>query len=203
MIRIGDIVKKHVDATPPREFERYAKEPYLLSVGTIEVRKNHALLYNAYKLASERKINLPRLVIVGRLGWSADDIYTTMKNDPSMKGKITILEKVTDSELTWLYDNCTFSVYPSMYEGWCLPVAESLQHNKVVVASNASSVPEIAGSLLEYFSPYSTDELLHLLVKYLDDTRRAETEARIHKSYKSTTWEDTYGEVRSGLRMLG
>ncbi|MDB5165266.1 MAG: glycosyltransferase [Candidatus Saccharibacteria bacterium] len=197
VIRIGDIIHKSKEPTIPRQMDRQKSKQFLLCVGTIEVRKNHALLYYVYKLAHERGINLPQLVIVGRVGWNAKDIYTMYKNDPLIKEQTIILDSVTDPELSWLYENCLFSVYPSMYEGWGLPVAESLQYGKVVVASNSSSIPEIAGELLEYFSPYSVDECLHLILKYLDDERRTALEKKIHSNYSPTNWRHTFMQVNT------
>lgn len=197
VIRIGDIIHKSKESTIPRQMDRQKNKKFLLCVGTIEVRKNHALLYYVYKLAHERGINLPQLVIVGRVGWNAHDIYTMYKNDPLIREQAIILDSVSDSELSWLYENCLFSVYPSMYEGWGLPVAESLQYGKVAVASNSSSIPEIAGELLEYFSPYSVDECLHLILKYLDDERRVALERKIHSDYLPTDWHHTFIQVHT------
>lgn len=192
VIRLGDDVSTlQVTPRPPRAVLD-PTEPFLLCVGTIEVRKNHTLLYYLYKLAAERGIHLPKLIIVGRVGWHANDIYNLIKNDPAMAEKMYIFSTVNDSELEWLYQNCSMTLYPSMYEGWGLPVAESLQYGKIAIASNSSSIPEIADNLLEYFSPYSVDEFLHLVVKYLDVERKKETEEKIKSEYKTTSWQTTY-----------
>lgn len=195
VIRIGDIIDKSKKSTIPRQMDRQKNTQFLLCVGTIEVRKNHALLYYVYKLAHERGINLPKLVIVGRLGWNAQDIYSMYKNDPLIKEQTILLDSVSDAELSWLYENCLFSVYPSMYEGWGLPVAESLQYGKVAVASDSSSIPEIAGDLLEYFSPYSVDECLHLMLKYLENDRRDKLEDKIRNEYVATDWLHTFRQI--------
>ncbi len=195
VIRLGDDASPLISHEAPRIPQLKDSEPFLLCVGTIEVRKNHALLYYVYKLAQQRGINLPKLVIVGRLGWHANDIYMLMKNDPQTQDRIIILESVSDSELTWLYSNCLFTVYPSMYEGWGLTVAESMQQGKIAIATDQSSVPEIAGDLLEYFSPYSADECLRLIVKYLDENKRTGRERLIASKYSSTSWQDTYKKV--------
>ena len=100
---------------------------FLLCVGTIEVRKNHALLYYTYKLAHEQHIELPPIVIVGRRSWLSDDLYEVMTHDPQTKAKFVFLHDASDEELAWLYRHCQFSVYPSFYEGWGLPIGESLR----------------------------------------------------------------------------
>lgn len=193
VIRLGDELAPTITAERPNLINK--GEHFLLCVGTIEVRKNHTLLYYAYKLAQERGIKLPRLVIVGRPGWLADDIYKLFKGDKTLEQQVTIIEHATDNHLAWMYKNCLFSVYPSMYEGWGLPVAESLQYGKYCVASNSSSVPEIAGDLLDYFSPFSVDEFLQNVIKYLDEETRSTREGRIQEYYNTTTWEMTYKQI--------
>ena len=136
---------------------------FLLCVGTIEVRKNHALLYSTYKLADERGIELPPMVIVGRRGWLSEDIYEVMTHDPQTRAKFVFLHDATDEELAWLYRHCEFTVYPSFYEGWGLPIGESLAYGVPCVASRTSSMPEVAGELIPYFSPSSADECLEAI----------------------------------------
>lgn len=173
-----------------------AKE-FIACVGTVEVRKNHALLYYVYKLAAERNIDLPQLVVVGGRGWYTGDLQHILDNDPAIKGKILLLSGVDDSGLKWVFENCLFTVYPSMYEGWGLPVAESLANGKLCLASNSSSIPEIAGDLIDYFSPYSTDECLSLIQKYLDKSSRSEKEKHIKDKYQPTSWADTRRQIVS------
>lgn len=199
VIRLGDRLETVKKLSKP---DGPIATNYILCVGTIEVRKNHALLYYAYKLAQQKNVELPQLIVVGRLGWNANDIYALMKGDQSVRSKLMIMESVSDSELAWLYSNCLFTVYPSMYEGWGLPVAESIQYGKAVICSNVSSMPEIAGDLIEYFSPYSTDELLVLLQKYLDVRNRSHQEDIIKKGCATTEWLSTYEQVKSSIALL-
>jgi glycosyltransferase involved in cell wall biosynthesis len=169
---------------------------YLLCVGTVEARKNHTLLYYVYKLAQSRSVDLPPLVIVGRRGWHTDDIYDMMISDPEVKDKFIFMTNTSDEELSWLYRHCLFTVYPSFYEGWGLPIAESIAYGKPCLASDTSSMMEIAGSLIDYFSPLSTDECLASITRLLDPSYREQSEKRI-KKYKITTWDDTYRRVIS------
>ena len=140
---------------------------FLLCVGTIEVRKNHALLYYTYKLAHEQHIELPPVVIVGRRSWLSDDLYEVMTHDPQTKAQFVFLHDASDEELAWLYRHCQFSVYPSFYEGWGLPIGESLANGVPCVASRSSSMPEVAGELIPYFSPASADECLQAITAML------------------------------------
>lgn len=199
VIRLGDALESVAE---PKKPNYIIQKDFLLCVGTIEIRKNHALLYYVYKRAQEKGIKLPQLIVVGRPGWLASDVRHLLKKDQSLADKVTVIESASDRELAWLYANCLFSVYPSMYEGWGLPVAESLQYGKYVVASSASSIPEIAGDLLEYFSPYSVDGCLESITKFLDKKTLLQGEERIQKTYITTSWYDTAQQVQDALKKL-
>ncbi len=199
VIRLGDEIGTDVSIKP----KGLKTDKYILCVGTIEARKNHASLYYAYKLAQERGIDLPPIVIVGRKGWMADDSYEIMTTDPAVNNSFIFLHNANDNELTWLYENALFSVYPTFYEGWGLPVAESLLRGLPCLASAASSIPEIAGPLVEYFSPYSPDEILQKIQLYSKDkTLLRERVKQIRSSYVATTWDSTYQQVVLKLQSL-
>ncbi len=189
--RLGDEIgqQKSVPLTRlPKEF--------IICVGTIEARKNHLSLYFAYKRAKERQIELPDIVIAGRRGWLADDVYEMITTDPGIKNKFIFLNNVDDHELCWLYENALFSVYPSFYEGWGLPVAESLLRGLPCLASYSSSIPEIAGDLIDYFSPYAPEELLDRLHTYTTNPQLIKDKKTLIQSrYKPTLWDESYRQI--------
>lgn len=174
-------------------------EPFILSVGTVEARKNHRLLYQAWKLADERGVELPRLIIVGAPGWLAGETVYSIQHDPTTKDRISLRHNLPDTQLKWLYEHCLFTVYPSIYEGWGLPVAEALAFGKICIASKASSIPEIAGTMLDYISPYSADELLREVKKYLSLRLRRAKEQEIAAHYKKRGWRNTYLTIKRQL----
>lgn len=174
---------------------------YILCVGTIEPRKNHTLLLYAYKLASQRNIALPKLVIVGRRGWMSDAIYSMMTTDPEIKDLFVLQDNINDEELSWLYGNCLFSIYPSFYEGWGLPIAESMAHGAPCIASNTSSIPEIAGDLIGYFSPASTDECLAAIRHLLQPAELEKARQRV-RGYRPTPWDETFKSVDEQIEAL-
>lgn len=167
---------------------------YILCVGTIEARKNHTLLYYTYKLAVSKNILLPKLIVVGRRGWMTENIYEIIKLDPEVDQQIVILENQNDEELSWLYEHALFSVYPSFYEGWGLPIAESLSRGVPCACSNTSSMPEVAGNIATYFSPYSPDECLNAIVALLQPGKLKKQRSAV-KKYKQVSWDDTFKEV--------
>lgn len=194
VVRLGDNFEKSTSHQPDNAFFA-SYHPYIVCVGTIETRKNHTLLYYVYKLAKARDIALPPLVVVGRRGWLTENIYDLMTNDPDTKDLFVFLHDASDEELSWIYDHSLFSVYPSHYEGWGLPVAESIAHGVPCIASNTSSIPEIAGDLIPYFSPTSTDECLQAICGLLDDKTLSNAKQKI-SAYRPTSWDETFAQIR-------
>jgi len=199
VIRIGDEINPNGNFVKPDE---RIKDQFIACVGTIEIRKNHMLLYYVYKLGLEKGINLPQLIIVGKRGWLSGDFQYLVENDPAIKDKVIILDNVNDAGLSWVYKNCLFTVYPSIYEGWGLPVAESLAYGKMCIASNRSSIPEIAGDLIDYFSPYSAEECLTCITKYLQPDLLNSEEQIITKNNKQTSWFQTFQQVHTAIISL-
>ncbi|MDJ0336526.1 glycosyltransferase family 1 protein [Salinibacterium sp. G-O1] len=167
---------------------------FVLCVGTVEARKNHTLLYFVYRLAASRGLDLPPLVIVGREGWRGSDILHILREDPVLAGKVFVLEGTDDTGLAWLYRNCRLTIYPSIYEGWGLPIAESLAWGKPTLASKTSSMTEIAGDLIDYFDPFSAEECLAAIYKLTDDAALAEAAERASR-YEPTLWSETVTQL--------
>lgn len=167
---------------------------FILCVGTFEIRKNYSLLYQALKLAQTENIQLPQIVIAGRRGWLAGDLYYTITHDPLVKDKLVLLENISDENLSWLYDNCLFTVFCSVAEGWGLPIAESLQHGKFCIASNTSSMPEIAGDSIDYFNPYDTRECMNKIALH---SKKGDLELHqdIRNNYRAFTWDESFQQI--------
>jgi glycosyltransferase involved in cell wall biosynthesis len=201
VFRLGDDSTATVADSSPDP--RVVPGAYVLAVGTLEVRKNYIALYNAWVIAAEAGTPMPTLVIVGQPGWLADDFIYQAQADPRVEGKIVLLTSVGDEHLAWLYANCLFTAYPSWYEGWGLPVAESLHYGKLCVASSTSSVPEIAGDLIEYREPHDARGFYEVISRYANDPDAlAAAEARIAAEYAPTTWERSYADTRAAIAAI-
>lgn len=194
VIRLGENFDSVTSRQPSDAFFELNSK-FILCVGTIEARKNHLLLYYTYKLALSRGKSLPTLVIAGRRGWLTDNVYDLMTSDPETKEYFIFLHHADDNELSWLYQHCMFTIYPSHYEGWGLPVAESMYYQTPCIASQASSIPEIAGDLVSYFDPSSSEECLRTMLKYSDPSF-LESQRKKLKAYKNTTWDQTFDRVK-------
>ena len=197
VIRLGcDIFaernEQHADVV-----EAIKRHRFILFVSTIEGRKNHDILYRAYKYLLEKKhSDLPLLVFVGMQGWGVEKLMKDMRSDKRVGPFVRILDHVSDNDLVCLYLNSMFTAYPSLYEGWGLPVAESLAYGKFCLASNAASIPEVGGDLIEYIDP--RDEVAwatRLLWYFHHPDSVAAREAEIVRRYRHTSWEQTGKDV--------
>lgn len=198
VIRLGDDIPS-IDITQNKPASLppvITSKEFIICVGTIEARKNHQLLYNAYKLAAQQGVSLPQLVIVGRPGWLTADVTYFLENDLEVKEKIVLLKNCDDDALGWLYKNALMSVYPSQYEGWGLPVAEALAYGVPCISANVSSMPEIASdALVSFVSPFDSAQLLEAIIQLSNPEKNKRQAALIRKSYRPYYWEKTASTV--------
>jgi len=174
---------------------------FVLAHGTVEIRKNHMLYYYVYKLAKRRGISLPKLLISGRLGWNTEPVVELITKDPDVKDDILFLNAVSDEELSWLFDNALFSMYVSFYEGWGVPVAESLARGTPCITSNVGSMLEIADGIVYYSSPASSDELLAQMQHLLKPSNLTVARERT-KKYRQTSWDDSFKQIDNYIKEM-
>lgn len=171
-------------------------EPFVLFVSTIEGRKNHDLALRIWRKLLGEGVDVPRLVCVGRLGWRSENFLQALIATNNLGGKVQILEDISDTELQQLYDRCMFSIYPSLYEGWGLPVSESLARGKICVTTRAASLPEVAGDLGAYIPLDNLPEAAAIVRKLIEDVQfRSNFEDRIKTEYRPDTWQDVAQRV--------
>lgn len=139
--------------------------PFLLMVGTIEPRKNHRRVIAAFERLTARWPEY-RLVIAGGVGWKAGPINAAIRESPA-RHRISRLGFVSDEVLRSLYRSATVVAYPSLYEGFGLPVLEAMAAGTPVLTSNRSSLPEVAGDAAVLVDPESVDEITHGLEQLL------------------------------------
>ncbi len=177
----------------PAAVRPFSGKRYLLFVSTLERRKNHEVIYRALvRMLEQGRTELPEVVFVGMPGWGVNDFLNDLALDPRVKGKIHVLNHVSDAELAELYKGAYFTVYPSLYEGWGLPLAEGLAYGKFALASNSSSLPEVGGSLVEYIDPWETNRWAERIAYYLDNPEAvAARESAIRTEFRVHTWEQT------------
>ena len=142
--------------------------PYVLSVGTIQARKNLDVLVEAVNLLRRYRTEPFELVIAGRRGWKTDAFDEACKKTP-----VRLLGVVPEEELPALYANAAVFVQPSSYEGFGLTAAEALAAGVPVIAADAGSLPEVVGDAGLLVEPRSAPALATAIEKMLDDAELA------------------------------
>jgi glycosyltransferase involved in cell wall biosynthesis len=177
-----------------------ARLPFVLCVGTLESRKNPWGLARVWAaLADELRFKVPRLVFAGKHGWLKADFDDLMRATGNLGGLIRIVEGPTEEELAFLYSKCLFTVFPSFYEGWGLPIGESLWFGKVCVASRISAMPEVGMDMCAYVDPHDLDELYAVLKRMIiDPDYRGGFEQRIVRS-RLRSWAKVADDLWSVL----
>ncbi|MCH4092607.1 glycosyltransferase [Acetobacter sp.] len=176
--------------------------PYVLSVGTLEVRKNHLLLFRLWRrlLTEHRGEDIPQLVLVGSPGWLAEDLMGQLRNSDFLDGYVTLILRPSDTRLDTLYRNALFTIVPSFYEGWGLPVSESLIRGKVCLASDRGALVEAGQGLAVHFDPDNLNDALEKIRPLLfgADTL-AEMTQRVEADFRPTAWNCAAQEMLQTL----
>ncbi|WP_336269499.1 glycosyltransferase [Vreelandella arctica] len=193
-IRLGDYIPKEISAIDSSSsiVDKYSNEEYVMFVSSFDKRKNHALLLKVWeRLIETRGESVPKLLLIGKVMWPDDPVVEELTRNEKISKHVHHLVDIKDNELDWLYKNCLFTVFPSVYEGWGLPVVESLLYNKFCITSNASSTAEIAPYLTELLDPYDFKEWLKNIEFYIDNevTLKAR-ERKIKDEFKPFYWNE-------------
>lgn len=143
------------------EIQAVGHSDYVLYVGSLAGRKNGLKLIEVWDRLShelEEKA-VPKLVLAGNQKRAGELLRQAIGNSSQLARKIVVVDRPNDAELAELYRNCLFTVFPSAYEGWGLPVGESLWFGKLCVASKTSAIPEVGGDLVDYIDPEDLDSM--------------------------------------------
>jgi len=139
-------------------------QPYILSVGTVQPRKNYQMLIHAFEKVAARFPH--NLVISGGKGWLYDEKLAEVEKR-GLNGRVHFIGFVDDEDLPTLYSGASLFVFPSLYEGFGLPLLEAMACGVPLITSNASSLPEVVGETAVQLSPLRpelwTDAMIRLL----------------------------------------
>lgn len=173
--------------------------PYVLAAGTLEPRKNLVRLLDAWARLSPQLRDTHELVLVGPKGWRAEEILNRARGSG-----VRVTGFVSDEELAALYGGCEVFCYPSLYEGFGLPVLEAMCAGAPVITSNVSSLPEVAGGAAVLVDPLSVTAIRDALAALLvDPAERERLRAAGRSRSREFSWERTARELRDVLRRIG
>jgi len=163
-------------------------KPFALCVGTLDQRKNQHALLDAFDALCDKRIDL-HLVIVGSIGYQGERIRSRILNHHLYGDKLILLSDCPDAELEHLYRECWFTVCSSLFEGYGLPVVESLARGKPCICSDLAVFHETAGDFGVYFDPKD----FHSIAERIQDVclnadRLASLAQKIRINYHPPTW---------------
>jgi glycosyltransferase involved in cell wall biosynthesis len=158
-------------------------KPYYLFVGTIQPRKNLERLIKAFS-----KMNNNSLVIVGQAGWMSEKIYHLPK-ELGIEDMVKFLGYVPDDKLPALYSGAIALVFPSLFEGFGLPILEAQTCGCPVITSNISSMPEVAGKGAILVNPYSVDDIVKGMERVKREGEREKLIKAGFENIKRFSWE--------------
>ena len=110
-------------------------------------------------LYADETVTTPKLIFAGKHNWQSQDFTDFIKKTNSLDGMIEFVNRPSDVELAALYEGCLFTAMVSLYEGWGLPIGESLSMGKTAVVAKSTSMPEVGGELVEYCDPLNVDSI--------------------------------------------
>ncbi|MBU0613175.1 glycosyltransferase family 4 protein [Patescibacteria group bacterium] len=181
-------------------------EKYLFFIGTIEPRKNLVALikaYNSLLLKNYKKFKDYDLVIAGKKGWKYEEIFKTIK-DQKFNYKIRFLNYVSQEHKVALMKNATCFVFPTLYEGFGLPIAEAMSMGVPVITSKVSSMPEVSGDAALLIDPNKIVDIEKALAKVLANKRLREKMSKAGISQaKKFTWAKAAKETIKVYQDIG
>ncbi len=172
---------------------------FALFVGTIEPRKGHALLMDVWRrLVDEgapQRLGF-KLVLVGRPGWEVAEVLRQIADAASFQGTLLHFTSVDDGTLAGLYRDAAFCLYPSIYEGFGLPVIEAFAHGKAVIASTGGALTETVGSLSPCLPTGDVQAWLATIRRWMEDRdARAPFEMTIRESFAHPSWDQAAARI--------
>lgn len=175
--------------TRPQTVHGLTAGEFWLSVGTIEPRKNQHMLAKAYARYLDAGGRAMPLVLAGGKGWLMDDFQEYLV-ELGISDRVILTGYVSDDELIWLYQNCYANLYPSLFEGFGLPVLEGMQFGAATICSNTTSMPEVAGNAAIQLSPHDIEAWSqNMLELAADDAKRRSWSAAARQRAEQFSWK--------------
>ena len=191
--------------------------PYFLYVGTLHPRKNLVRLVNAFAaltsadrarsepadLGRADRMSEPQLVLAGQKGWLSEEIFAQVRK-LGLEDRVILTGYVPDADLTGLLSGALAFVFPSLYEGFGLPVLEAMACGTPVICSSVSSLPEVGGDAALQIDPLDTEALAEAMHQVITDVGlRTTLVERGYEQVQRFSWQRSAGQVLQVLEDVG
>ncbi len=180
---------------------------FILFVSTIEPRKGHAMLIKLWQrllAAGVPQKHRFKLAFVGRRGWKVDGLLRQIDELAGHGASLVHLEDIGDGGLAAIYAAATFCVYPSLYEGFGLPIVEAFSHGKAVIASTGGGLPETVGGLSPCIDPGDEEAWFTEVKRWIEEPEaRVPYEIKIRASFSCPNWDDAAAQFFDAVRGHG
>ena len=178
--------------------------PTFVILGTIEARKNHLMLLQVWqRLIRRLGPNAPRLLIIGQRGWECEQVFDLLDRGETLRDAVIELGDCTDEQLAAHLQSARALLFPSLVEGYGLPLVEALQAGTPVIASDLPVFREIGGDAPDYLDPLDGPAWEQAILDYLDDASglRAAQLKRL-AGFHPPTWKDHFSRVEAWMETL-
>ena len=165
-------------------------------VGTIEPRKNHGHLLDAFDILWQNGVNVS-LCFVGKVGWKCQALMKRVEMHRELKRHLFMLEDLSDTELEYCYRKSRSLVFPASVEGFGLPLVEAMQRGLPVMASDIAVFREVGGDYVAYFALDRPETLMELILHYETSGRFPATKKLVDWSWLN--WEDSARQLFSKI----
>lgn len=206
VVYLGINEKKDVEITQEIENEiinkyNLEKSKFIFFLSTIEPRKNLDIAIKAFELYKENAKDNLKFIISGGVGWKCKKTLQLIENSEYKEGIIRT-GYISKEEKEYFFKNCEAFVYPSLYEGFGLPILEAMQYGALVITSNVSSMPEVGGDAAIYLKNTNDYKELSDIFSYILNMKKEEKEKYIQRGYskvKEFRWDDCTKKVHNLL----
>jgi glycosyltransferase involved in cell wall biosynthesis len=189
---------------PGAAAERPMTPPYFVMLGTIEARKNHLMVLQAWRqLVEQQGTAAPKLVVIGQRGWECEQVLDLLDRCEALRTAVIEKNGCPDEEVAWYLRHAQALLFPSFAEGFGMPLVEALQAGTPVIASDLAAFREIAGDVPDYLNPVDGIGWKHAVEAYCaaEGGPRAAQLQRL-ASYRVPSWTAHFAAIDPFLEQL-
>ncbi|MCM1495715.1 MAG: glycosyltransferase family 4 protein [Bacteroides sp.] len=195
-----NVQETEAEAISPEAEQAAAAGPYILMVGTIEPRKNHALLLDAFD--NQLFAQGMNLVFVGRTGWNVEALQNRIEKHPKLGKQFFHLKGMNDAAIDYLYRNAYCVAFPTFNEGFGLPIIEAFQRGTPVLASDIPILREVGGSYCAYFDCNSWKSFAETVRSWMEQPEQYKQYKEQIQHYVPVTWDQVVDNIWNALDSL-